>query len=687
MEAWLKMVRTVDVGVEGTVEIDMASEADGIIGITGDVGIGKTMLIESALPGSVWLRMPSRVPAKPAHCAVSRHARMLSVWAINGENYTFEHDLDGAAAKHRKATIRGPDGQHVTHAGVTADGKMGPFRIVRDHLFGGDTWESIAASVFWVQKGGGAFSRLGQTEAKGVMSQLLGAQQHAAVHKVVSQWHKVLRVRHDAVEDKARSLETSAKREQKRNLDVCRAKRDILHAARHLGRTRSALSKTMDVDPGAVTPERLDGMKRRENALVASIGQDQEKVRSPDRINELEGSLGRERELGRLRRDIANISIPAHEVDDATWRSSMSREVLGDFRTKLASCQSAKVRAAVPCRGRAEFSECHFLPLPPSGPVDPADERDVARQVDVAAKDLRDAERAESAQRQQQRVAEDGAQRSEMIRERIGEIEGGSIQGAGDEIGAHRHAIQNLDRWNRELKTLHGRLAQVSVADEDAAEMRRVALAEFNGAQFAVVKLRERITTLEQYADGAADGAWREARRELAGLDVEIREIQCVRDAFHASGIPEALVRSAGPEVARRATEMLATVIGHERFIVDLDDGVHVTDTSRALFGGPPLRKVAANLSGGQEALVESAVRMAVAEISGSRGATKWRTMFADEMSSGLGKIAPAWVALLKESARRQGLRHLLLVSHDPRVIACVDTEMKLGAELRRTGD
>ena len=125
---------------------------------------------------------------------------------------------------------------------------------------------------------------------------------------------------------------------------------------------------------------------------------------------------------------------------------------------------------------------------------------------------------------------------------------------------------------------------------------------------------------------------------------------------------------------------MLSAVIGHRRFLIDLEDGVHVIDQNLAIHHGSAERRSAANLSGGQEALVESAVRMAVAEVSANQGATTWRTVFADEMSSGLGAIAPAWVDLLRESARRQGLKHLLLVSHDPRVIACADTKVVLEA-------
>lgn len=687
MKVSLKLIRTMDVGVAGRREIDLTSVPSGIVGVTGDVGIGKTILIEAALPGSVWLRMPSRVPTKPAHCAVSRKAKILSVWSIDGEDYTFEHDLDGGTQKHKKATIRGPDGKHVKHAGVTADGKVGPFKIVRDHLFGGDTWESVAASVFWVQKGGGAFTRLGQTEAKGVLSQLLGAQRHAAVHKVVSQWQKELRAGRQSLEDKERSLRESAQREQKRGLDACRARRDLLQASRLLGRARSALSKTMDVDPGAVSPDQLEVMRRRKKILKDDIATAERRVREPERVERLERALAEERTLKRLRSDAFAVSIPEHDVDDAEWRASMSRQVLGDFQSKLASCQSAKVRDSVPCRGRDKFSACHFLPPPPSVQTNPANEQYVARQIGIAEEELRKAERVESSERRKQVEAQDGAQRLAVIRSRIEAVEERVITGAEAELDSHHRAVRDLQQHKRDLNSVRGRLAQVSVADEDAAEARRIAVAEVNGANFTVVKLRERIATLEEYANDSADVDWRTARAELAGVDAEILELQCVRDAFHASGIPEALVRSAGPEVARRATEMLIPVVGHERFIVDLDDGVHVTDTSRALFGGPPQRKVAANLSGGQEALVESAVRMAVAEVSASRGATRWLTIFTDEMSSGLGKIAPAWVELLRESARRQEVRHLLLVSHDPRVIACVDTELELGGnELRRIG-
>lgn len=686
MEAWLKKVRTVDLGDAGVRELELTSVADGIVGITGDVGVGKTMLIESALPGSVWLQMPSRVPVKPAHCAISRKGEMLSVWVIDGEEYTFGHELDGMSQKHKKATIRGPDGEHVKHAGVTADGKLGPFRIVRDHLFGGDTWESIAASVFWVQKGGGAFSRLGHTEAKGVLSRLLGAQRHAAVHKIVSQWQKDLRVRRQALEGKVLHLEGAAQRERKRSLDACRAKRALLHAARQLGRAKSALSKTMEVDPGAVSPDQLDVMKRRQDFLKRDIVNVMKCIRPPERVARLQTSIAKQRELSLLKSEEGVIHVPSHDVDTAEWRASMSRQVLEGFKAKLDGCQSARVRQSVPCGGRGEFSGCRFLPAPPSGPVDPADAESAFGQVASAQIELRTLERQERTERDNRVTAEGAVSRLEQIRERMSSIGSSVIQGAGSELETHDRSSRDLKLYKRDLRDLEQRLAQVSVGDKDAAANRRTAVAELNGANFEVVKLRERIATLEEYADGTADDDWRTARLELVGIDAELTEIQCVRDAFHASGIPEALVRSAGPEVARRATEMLEVVVGHERFVVDLDDGVHVTDTSRSRFGGPPLRKVAANLSGGQEALVESAIRMAVAEVSGGRGATKWRTMFADEMSSGLGKIAPAWVSLLRESARRQGMRHLLLVSHDPRVIACVDTEIELGDELRRTG-
>lgn len=175
----------------------------------------------------------------------------------------------------------------------------------------------------------------------------------------------------------------------------------------------------------------------------------------------------------------------------------------------------------------------------------------------------------------------------------------------------------------------------------------------------------------------------------IALLQTHLVEWQILAQMFGKEGLATLEIDSAGPGVSDGANDLLQASFGG-RFAVELvtqepkADGkgfkevfeLKVFDHER----GGDARDLS-DLSGGEQVIVDSALRLAIALWVNHRNEQPIRTVWLDETTGALDPDnAQRYLAMLRRLHERAGLHHLIFVSHNPSVSSQADVQIQVGA-------
>jgi exonuclease SbcC len=178
-----------------------------------------------------------------------------------------------------------------------------------------------------------------------------------------------------------------------------------------------------------------------------------------------------------------------------------------------------------------------------------------------------------------------------------------------------------------------------------------------------------------------------EVERQLAEIYAEWRDWQLLARALGRDGLPVLEIDAAGPTVSAYTNDLLAVCFG-PRFTVELitqaakADGkgtkevfeLQVLDNLR---GGAP--RDLADLSGGEQILVDEALKNALSLFINARHAGAVETMVRDETTGPLDpQNALRYVEMLRRVRTIGHVRHVLFVSHNPVAAAMADVQLQL---------
>jgi exonuclease SbcC len=174
----------------------------------------------------------------------------------------------------------------------------------------------------------------------------------------------------------------------------------------------------------------------------------------------------------------------------------------------------------------------------------------------------------------------------------------------------------------------------------------------------------------------------------ITALQTHLVEWQVLAQMFGKEGLATLEIDSAGPGVSDGANDLLQASFGG-RFAVELitqepkADGkgfkevfaLQVYDHER----GGDARDLA-DLSGGEQVIVDSALRLAIALWVNHRNEQPIRTVWLDETTGALDpENAQRYLAMLRRLHERAGLHHLIFVSHNPSVSSQADVQIQVG--------
>lgn len=229
--------------------------------------------------------------------------------------------------------------------------------------------------------------------------------------------------------------------------------------------------------------------------------------------------------------------------------------------------------------------------------------------------------------------------------------------------------------------------AAATLADVDA----QLAALEVTGREFTSghARLQATVTALvhRQTAWRAKAAQIEAIAHQVAEIAGEAREWALLAKALGRDGLPVLEIDAAGPTVSAYTNDLLAVCFG-PRFTVELitqadkADGkgtkevcdLRVLDNLR----GGDARELT-DLSGGEQILVDEALKNALALFINARQAGAVETMWRDETTGPLDpENALRYVDMLRRVREIGHVRHVLFVSHNPAAAARADVQLRL---------
>lgn len=299
-----------------------------------------------------------------------------------------------------------------------------------------------------------------------------------------------------------------------------------------------------------------------------------------------------------------------------------------------------------------------------------ADSRATARLAEISAERLA----------AQDRSVEDLADVSVRLEARrteldsaIASIDGLLVQLA-EQLQAARRDLSETEAGNQQAAQLQAALT-VLRARWDASTRQ---LAQLDAATQDVERQRR---DLEDRRAELADVAGR-----IATLDTELLEWQLLGKALGRDGLPVLEIDAAGPTVSTFANDLLASCFG-PRFSIELvtqeakasgkgmkeSFAIQVYDNER----GGSARDIG-DLSGGEQIIVEEALKNAIALFVNRRNTSPIRTCWRDETTGPLDpENAARYVPMLRKVLELGGFERIYFISHNPEAAAMADAQVR----------
>jgi exonuclease SbcC len=310
-------------------------------------------------------------------------------------------------------------------------------------------------------------------------------------------------------------------------------------------------------------------------------------------------------------------------------------------------------------------------------------------------------ERGEKRADHDARLAEAARRRVEMAGE-LAAIESTEESERTAAQDAHRIKIEQLttafDEIDAELATLAEQLAGAPALQAEVTDLSNeldVATADHERARQQQTQLAgDRATLVAQLAAHQATGqalkdkvAECVAHRAAATtIETHLLEWEVLAKALGRDGLPTLELDAAGPVVSDLCNDLLEFAFGSRRFTVELVTQeakasgkgtketfeLHVYDSER----GSAARSIA-DLSGGEQVILDEALKSAIAIFVNQRNEHPIRTCWRDETTGALDPVnALRYMDMLRRVLDRGGFHQIFVISHNPDAAAMADAQL-----------
>ena len=645
------------------VEVDFESLPEGLIAVSGPNGAGKTTLLELSGPGTLFRELPTRSPGGSlSNWRGPKGGRSRLVFDLHGSEYTSEVIVDSRGSM---TAFLSKDGEQVV------SGKVRDYDAKVSEVVGPK--DAFLVSVFGAQGGRGRFSSLKVSERKSIFRYYLGLDRVDTLHKKASEMVSGLSKAAGEMEGLEASIDQTREEVEATEERSGSAFDVIERTSIKLESLRSELEDAVEALSMASLFELYEGAVEE---LVDIIDN-----REESEMNIPPAPEGTEPDIRRLREAVEELQLRSMRAGQESREST--RRYLQAIKDRDELKRRASLLREVPCRGEGDFSGCSLI----------ADAREAKSKLSDVLDSLADLKSQ----------SEDGERAAAFA---LSELENGKA--------TEREATKYLEEWQEQntlrlqsLQTIEDLKRSEKAARERALKLRQ----KLPKKKVDEGELKERVDELKSKVEDCEalhDEAVRthaslEARGEYLGKELErltkqVEEhreslddasaLTLLRDALGPNGIQAFEIDAAGPRVSELANDLLRSCYG-DRFAVSVttlkekkggglkeDFAIQVVDSERG-----PDRDIS-GLSGGEQVIVDEALRTALSLFAAERNALPVETLWRDETVGGLdGENASRYVQMLHRARKIGGFHRIVYVTHDEKAIEGADGVIRVSAQ------
>ncbi|KKW46008.1 MAG: hypothetical protein UY96_C0010G0023 [Parcubacteria group bacterium GW2011_GWB1_56_8] len=639
-------------------EIDFSALGLGVFALAGPNGAGKTTVMSACCPMAFYREAPER-GSSALSSAVHPGGRIGLTFDLASEPYEVEIRLDGKS-------------------NTTATAKKCGVSLVTGKVRDYDEWvertlgpkEAVYVSIYGMQGGVGRFSQLAISQRKEIFRYYLGLDRLQLLHEKSRDRSKLL----DASGSDAAHLRAERLCLESQDLPAAQARErlavkavDEAFADRDVARDAWAVASRLLLD--LQQWDEYDRLCMRGKALRQTLDATAAAAKaSPgpcpsvaDLHVEHDVALAAEREYQEAVRE-------GQEVVRAEDAARSATELL--VQKACAAEKSAERLQGLPCHGTGIFASCQFI-------RDAVASRDALPQMRI-------------------KIKEQEAKREEIVARKAPlppKIDAKPI------AAALRQATSERERWLREDAAIQAAAAKLEAiqGEYDTLKVRAIALkrelperpASRNSDVEAVrvaLEGKERAYDLAVSAHADATARIRSSQERVKLLEANLAELEArLRDkpaldllaqALGPDGVQAYEFDASGPTVSGIANQLLESCYG-SRFTIEIstqkdkktggmkeDFSVRVHDGLRARDGD------LASYSGGEQVVIDEALRLALSIFASQKLPVKWETLFRDENAGALDvDNAHRYVNMLHKARELGGFHQILFVAHDQSVV------------------
>lgn len=665
------------VGVfQDRVSLDMGDLGPGVFAVSAPNGYGKTTFLEAISAGALYQELPSRKPKADLANYVGDAGLALEVeFAIGLDKYRSTVEIAKAGTK----AILTKNGAPVTGGGVRE------YQAAIAALIGPSN--AYYASAFGLQNGEGKIATLTRNERKAVFRHYLQLEEYERLHGKTTILLKTIGAVEPAI-DKANVDLNDEQAKQKSALgSMTRAKVLAGEAATKRSNAEKALGEAIKLSSELEAwRTAMQQYEDREKAVERAMD---EAARCYDRLKATESAPEPER--------VESVDVEELRVRAKRWRelerqaSKIDREFesqtarLGELvRDHSAALARSGTVGSVPCAGEGKYAKCAFLTEAVAAKAAVAkiqiDIDTLKDRVEKVAADLREIQQlqadvggaaieteleiAESHNAIAQRVAAEASRRAERIAKCSGAYESAK-KAAIDAQTEHKKTKRPLPWVGRSTATETELRSEVDrLRDEEHKWIGEVA--KFDG---------------EIEASKARCAELRKLKTDLFAKLSTQQAAELLHSAVGPNGVQAFEIDSAGPTITSFANDLLQACYG-PRFTVEIAttrelksrDGLAEDLAIRVWDAKRDTNVDISMLSGGEQVVVDEAIRTSLAVFAAGRLATPIETIFRDETAGALdADNACRYVDMLRRARELGKLHQIFFVTHNKDLVSSAD--------------
>lgn len=676
---------------------------DGLVGIAGHNGSGKTFFAEAiiACPYGEWPSRPGFYEQVSA--GYEGESRIEIVFSADGKRYCARRLIKGAKSTQDTYLLeaRGEGGYQPI-----AGPKVRDFEAATERLIGSK--DLVLATIFSSQNSAGDLTEVQPRERQAVLRKLIGADRYEGIHEAAKE--RRMRI---AAEKENRRTSLEQAEEQAAKLAELTAEYERIQGLKALAeeevKTQEAALedirlRTAEVEVAQRQRARLE---QEANEAAARVTRAEANLRTmQDRIAKAEASAG---ELERIETELKALEGVEEELAKMNALLAEERELKeqihqAEIRLKdMASSESRLRESAAVLRKQAALVDDPELGCdsPSAEPPCKLMASAVAAKNELAAQvhELANAESAVANARSAWEQAKGEYDRREFpqIQEQVRQHEAKLKQAARlreqkaalaatlanlptlrEQVDDYAHELEHLKTQSEEKASLLADCAQPDTSQRDLLARKDTAERLLQQARASVSGHTQTLGRLEERV-GQASAAGRRAdelRTEIKQLEGQLADVGLVARAFGKDGVPQLLIDTALPQIQAILDDLLEGS--------DLKLGLSTTRDTKSgaqretldiiVYGPHGAREIAA-CSGGERKKLRIIFRLALAKFQVQRSGNRYEVLVIDEAFDALDADNRAEViACLNRLG--DSFRQVLVVTHADELIAALPSRL-----------